>query len=195
MTTAVALLVGLGNPGPRYAPTRHNVGFWFTDLVARQCSGTFRRESKFLGDVARVDCGEPTWLLKPETYMNHSGRSVQAMAAYYRLKPEQILVVHDDLDLPPGGIRVKRGGGHGGHNGLRDIMACLGSREFLRLRVGIGHPGDSRQVVDYVLDRPGRQEESEILEALEEAFRNLPRVLAGDLNQAMNVLHARKPAS
>ena len=146
------LIVGLGNPGADYDKTRHNVGFWLLDSLARRYGGVFRREAKFHGEACQVSVdGHPLWLLKPQTFMNRSGASVIALARFYKLVPEAILVVHDELDLPPGAVRLKRGGGHGGHNGLRDIIQQLGSREFLRLRLGIGHPGDSRAVINYVL--------------------------------------------
>ncbi len=192
MASLIQVVVGLGNPGPRYADTRHNVGFWFADRLAAKCGGTFRYASRYLGDLAQIDRGGKFWLLKPDTFMNHSGRSVLALAHYYRIPPEQILVVHDDLDLPPGSVRLKRGGGHGGHNGLRDIMACLGSRDFLRLRIGIGHPGDSNQVVDYVLCRASREDEDLFNEAIDSAVEVFPRILEGSTEIAMNVLHSRK---
>jgi len=193
LSSAIALVVGLGNPGPRYADNRHNVGFWFADRLASQHGATFLRASRFHGDIAQVDRDGRFWLLKPETYMNRSGQSVAALVRYYRYAPEQVLLAHDDLDLPPGTVRLKRGGGHGGHNGLRDTMAALGSREFLRLRIGIGHPGSSDEVVDYVLSRASRDDEAMIDEAIDEAVKVFPKVLEGELQKAMNVLHARKP--
>lgn len=189
---AVQCVVGLGNPGPGYAATRHNVGFWFADRLAAHCGGAaFLRASRFQGGLAQVDCGGRFWLLKPETFMNRSGQAVTALLRYYRLPPEQLLVVHDDLDLPPGTARLKRGGGHGGHNGLRDIMAHLGSGEFLRLRIGIGHPGDASQVVDYVLSRASQEDKTLIEGAIDEAIKVFPKVLEGDLEKAMNALHSR----
>ena len=188
----VQVVVGLGNPGPGYAGTRHNVGFWFADRLAVQCRASFLRAGRFHGDLAQADCNGRFWLLKPETYMNRSGQAVSALLRYYRYPPEQLLVVHDDLDLPPGVVRLKRGGGHGGHNGLRDIMAHLGSREFMRLRIGIGRPGASRDGIDYVLSRASRDEEQLIDEAIDEAVKVFPQVLEGDLQKAMNVLHSRK---
>ena len=187
----VQLVVGLGNPGPRYADTRHNAGFWFADDLAYRCAAAFRRAPKFLGDLAEAQWGGRFWLLKPETFMNRSGASVGALARFYRLSAPQILVVHDDLDLPPGAVRVKRGGGHGGHNGLRDVMAQLGDREFLRLRIGIGHPGNSDQVVDYVLTRAPREEQDLIEQAITQAVDVFPHILEGNLDKAMNLLHRR----
>jgi len=189
---AVQCVVGLGNPGSRYADTRHNVGFWFADRLAAHCSATFLRASRFHGGLAQVDCGGRFWLLKPETFMNRSGQAVTALLRYYRLAPEQLVVVHDELDLPPGTVRLKRGGGHGGHNGLRDVMAHLGTGEFLRLRIGIGHPGDASQVVDYVLSRASREDEALIEEAIDEAIKVFSKVLEGELEKVMNALHSRK---
>ncbi len=188
----VRLVVGLGNPGPRYADTRHNVGFWFADRLASRYRTLFQRAGRFHGDVAQVEAGGRLWLLKPETFMNRSGQSLAAMARYYRYTPEQILVAHDDLDLPPGTIRLKRGGGHGGHNGLRDIMTQYGVRDFLRLRIGIGHPGSADQVTGYVLSRASRADEALIDEAIDEAIKVFPHILEGNLEKAMHVLHSRK---
>ena len=188
---AVQLIVGLGNPGPEYEATRHNAGFWFVDAVARRWHGQFRAEKKFHGDVARVTLdGHEVWLLKPGTFMNRSGQSVQAMARFYRIPPEAMLVAHDELDLPPGTARLKQGGGHGGHNGLRDIIDKLGTRDFLRLRLGIGHPGDSRQVTGYVLKKPGQDDRLAIEQAIDRSLDVLPDVIAGNLQAAMNRLHA-----
>ncbi len=184
--------MGLGNPGPRYANTRHNVGFWFADRLASHYSVSFLHAGRFHGDLAQVHNAGRFWLLKPETYVNRSGQSVSAIARYYRYAAEQILVVHDELDLPPGTVRLKRGGGHGGHNGLRDIMAQFGSRDFLRLRIGIGHPGSADQVTDYVLSRASREDEALIDEAVDEAVKVFPQILEGKLDLAMNVLHSRK---
>lgn len=188
---ALQLIVGLGNPGPEYAATRHNAGFWFVDAVARRWHGVFRAEKKFHGEVARVVIdGRDLWLLKPGTFMNRSGQAVQALARFYRIEPAAMLVAHDELDLPPGTARLKQGGGHGGHNGLRDIIDKLGTRDFLRLRLGIGHPGDKRQVTGYVLKKPGRDEAIEIERAIDRALDVLPDVVTGNLQTAMNRLHA-----
>ncbi len=188
MGQGVALIVGLGNPGPEYDKTRHNAGFWFVDALA---AGGFRPEAKFQGEVARVHVGgHEVWLLKPMTFMNRSGQAVAAMARFYKIPPEAILVVHDELDLAPGVVRLKQGGGHGGHNGLRDIVSQLGSREFVRLRLGIGHPGNSREVVNYVLGRPPAGEREAIEAGIEAVRTVLPNLLAGELQRAMNTLHA-----
>jgi len=185
-------VVGLGNPGPKYAETRHNAGFWFVDQLARAHGAVLRAENKFSGEVARITTpvGE-CWLLKPMTYMNHSGRSVAAMCNFYRIAPAELLVVYDELDLAPGSMRLKTGGGHGGHNGMRDICNVLGNRDFHRLRIGIGHPGHKEAVVGYVLSRPGKSEQQAIEDGISEALRHWELIQAGELQQAMNSLHVR----
>jgi PTH1 family peptidyl-tRNA hydrolase len=188
----IQLLVGLGNPGNKYAATRHNVGFWFVDEVAHQAGQQFRTESKFQAEVCRVQINEQAiWLLKPNTFMNRSGQSVAALARFYKIPVEAILVVHDELDLPTQTARWKFAGGHGGHNGLRDIMAHL-SKDYWRLRLGIDHPNDRSKVVDYVLSRPSRNEEIEIAAAIEAAMDSLALILQGDSQKAMNQLHSKK---
>lgn len=187
----IRLIVGLGNPGPQYEGTRHNVGFWFVDALAARNGGQFRLESKFHGLLCRIALGGVDLrLLKPTTYMNHSGRSVGAVARYYGVTPAQMLVAHDELDLPVGTVRLKESGGHAGHNGLRDIIAVMGSRDFWRLRIGIDHPGDKAQVVNYVLGRPSRDDENKVIDALEDAERALPELLAGEFQKAMSRLHS-----
>lgn len=187
-----ALLVGLGNPGTRYAPTRHNAGFWFAEAAARRLNVQFRSEKRFQGLVADSDWkGDKLRLLMPQTFMNHSGRSVAALAGFFRIPVERILVAHDEIDLPPGSVRLKTGGGHGGHNGLRDIIASMGSPEFTRLRIGVGHPGLADDVVDYVLNRPGKSEQAEIETAIDAACDVLPDILDGDLARAMQALHTK----
>jgi PTH1 family peptidyl-tRNA hydrolase len=188
--TAVRLIVGLGNPGAEYQDTRHNAGFWFVDRVAQTGSASFRHESRFHGEVARVVLeGQDLWLLKPSTYMNDSGRAVAAMAHFYRVAPEQILVVHDELDLPPGGVKLKKGGGAAGHNGLKDLLLALDAPDFWRLRVGIGHPGQRHQVVDYVLHRPAKAEQEAIDVALDRALDILPLLVKGQAEAALMTLH------
>jgi len=188
----IRLLVGLGNPTARYEKTRHNAGFWFLDEVARSMGLVFREESRFQGAVARKDVGaDALVLLKPSTYMNRSGGSVFAAAAYYKISVEEILVVHDELDLAPGVVRLKKGGGHGGHNGLRDMVLHLKSPEFYRLRLGIGHPGDRSQVANYVLDAPSKVESQEIGDAMDQAMRVMPLILSGDYPRAMGELNVR----
>ncbi|SFD59117.1 peptidyl-tRNA hydrolase, PTH1 family [Thiohalospira halophila DSM 15071] len=187
---ALALIAGLGNPGDRYAGTRHNAGYWFADAVVAALGGAFKREAKHSADVARISvAGQDLRVAKPTTYMNHSGQAVGALARFYRLAPESVLVAHDELDLPAGAVRLKTGGGHGGHNGLRDIIGALGSRDFHRLRLGVGHPGTGGDVVRYVLDRPGKAERRAIDEAVEAAVGELEAMVTGDFANTMNRLH------
>ncbi len=188
------LIVGLGNPGPQYAATRHNCGFWFLDRLARVLNLDLKRESRFHGSVAHArDKG--LWLLMPDTFMNRSGNSVGALARFYRLPPEAMIVIHDELDLPPGALRLKFGGGLGGHNGLKDIVAHLGTQDFWRLRVGIGHPGNRQEVVDYVLNAPRREEQQAIDNALDRALEAWPALARGDYPAAMQKLNARPTVS
>ncbi|MFO1371952.1 MAG: aminoacyl-tRNA hydrolase [Candidatus Competibacteraceae bacterium] len=186
------LVVGLGNPGPQYALTRHNAGFWLVDALVRQQGGHLRPDAKYGGEVGRLTLdGHDLWLLKPMTFMNRSGHAVGQLARFYQIPSTAILVVHDDLDLPPGTVRLKQAGGHGGHNGLRDIIAQLGGNDFLRLRLGIGHPGDSRDVVDYVLRRAPPVEQALLEQAIADTLRELPRIAAGQWSKAMQILHSR----
>ncbi|MGH8283539.1 MAG: aminoacyl-tRNA hydrolase [Gammaproteobacteria bacterium] len=190
----IQLVVGLGNPGAEYVLTRHNAGFWFVDALARAHGARFSQERKFSGDVCRLSIsGHDLRLLKPATFMNRSGQSVQALAAYLKLTPEAILVAHDDLDLPVGVVRLKQGGGHGGHNGLKDIMDHLGE-SFSRLRFGIGRPPHGQEVIDYVLHRPGEEDQSKNMEAVVAAMAVMPRILAGEMEKAMHELHSRGAA-
>ena len=188
--SALRLVAGLGNPGPEYEGTRHNAGCWFVERLAERHGGTWRHEARFQGDVARVNVsGEGVWLLRPGTFMNHSGQCVGAMVRYYRLDPRALLVAHDDLDLSPGTVRLKRGGGHGGHNGLRSIDQHLGSRDYLRLRIGIGHPGHRDRVVPWVLGRPAAAEREAIEAAIDRAVAVFPLLVEGELERAMHSLH------
>jgi len=186
--------VGLGNPGPRYEGTRHNAGFWFVDALAQHAGATFKRETKFHGWVCRAllpnPAGHECWLLKPDTYMNHSGQAVRSLAGFYKIPTEAILVAHDEIDLPPGAVRLKCGGGHAGHNGLRDTIAHLGGNGFLRLRIGVGHPGTREEVTDYVLGKPPAAEREAILDAIAEAEAALSLVMDDKLEHAMNRLHS-----
>ena len=187
----IRLIVGLGNPGPRYADTRHNAGFWFVDRLVAGLGGSFRAESRFEGEVARVSVGGLACdLLKPLTFMNKSGNAVQKLAGFHKIPPAQILVVHDELDLPVGTARLKMGGGHGGHNGLRDLHRHLGP-DYARLRIGIGHPGIREAVVGYVLERPSRVEEAAMLDAINAALESVNDLVAGDWDKAVRRLHAR----
>jgi PTH1 family peptidyl-tRNA hydrolase len=187
------LVVGLGNPGRRYEATRHNAGFWWIERLARAAGAGFQKEARFHGEVARVPGG--AWLLKPDTYMNESGRAVAALAGFYRIEPAQLLVAYDELDLRPGDARLKFGGGLAGHNGLKSIVAHLGSRDFWRLRLGIGHPRDGLRPQqlpgDYVLDPPLAEERGAIEGALDRVLQVWPQIAAGDLEGAMHRLHTR----
>ena len=185
------IIVGLGNPGPEHQVTRHNVGFWFVDLLARRHGGEFRDYRKYSGETARVTIdGQELILLKPTTYMNRSGLSVRQISDFYKIVPDDILVAHDELDLPVGSVRLKNGGGHGGHNGLRDTIAHVGE-SFWRLRLGIGHPGSKADVIDYVLTRAPRVEEELILEAVSTAADSVPLILEQGAERAMTKLHSR----
>lgn len=187
----IKLIVGLGNPGREYEATRHNAGFWWVDELARTQGANFKTDNKFHGLVARATVhGHETHLLKPQTFMNVSGRAVVALALFYKILPDQILVVHDELDLPPGSAKLKLGGGHGGHNGLKDIIAHLGTKEFWRLRIGIGHPGERDQVVNYVLNAPRKEEQGLIEEAMQHAQEVAPLIIEGKLEAAMLKLHS-----
>ena len=189
----IQLIVGLGNPGPEYEQTRHNTGFWWVDAIAREYGASLNVESKFHGWAGRLKTGgQEAWLLKPSTFMNRSGQAVAALARFYRIPTENILVVHDELDLPPGAAKMKKGGGHGGHNGLKDIVAHLGSNDFWRLRLGIGHPGEAREVVNFVLRAPSREESDLIASAMDTSTRLLPDLLAGQFEVAMLKLHTKK---
>jgi len=187
----IRLVVGLGNPGPDYAATRHNVGFWFVDALAAAHGVSFRPEGKFQGELCRLTLGGVDLrLLKPSTYMNRCGQSVAAVRRYFDIRPETILVAHDELDLPVGKIRLKQGGGHAGHNGLRDTIAALGSPDFWRLRIGIDHPGERGQVIGYVLGRPSQEDGKAIRDALEQALGVTEDLLAARYQPAMNRLHS-----
>jgi peptidyl-tRNA hydrolase, PTH1 family len=190
------LVVGLGNPGAEYARTRHNAGFWLVDELARRHGGNFRLEGKHQGELARVRiAGDEVWLLKPMTYMNRSGGPVSSVLGFYKVPPAQMLVAHDEIDLPSGTVRLKEAGGHGGHNGLRDIIAAQGDA-FWRLRIGVGHPGTSKDVVDFVLTRSGADEQRAIDETIASGADAIEEMLRSGAQIAMNKLHARaKPAA
>ena len=185
MQPALRLIVGLGNPGSEYAETRHNAGFWFCERLARELGTTFARESRYHGYVAKARVGgQDIWLLMPQTFMNRSGQAVQALAHFYRIEPAEMLVAHDELDIPPGQMRLKFGGGLGGHNGLKDITAHLATQDYWRLRLGIGHPGDRNEVVNYVLKPPRREEREEIDAALDRALLAWPTLAKAEFNAA-----------
>jgi peptidyl-tRNA hydrolase, PTH1 family len=192
---SIRLLVGLGNHGPEYERTRHNAGYWWVDAIVHARKARFAKESKFHGWVAKVNEGEREFkVLKPATYMNESGRSVGAFLRFFQIEPGEMLVIHDELDLPPGVVKLKKGGGTGGHNGLNSIFEHLGTKDFWRLRVGIGHPGDKDLVADYVLDKPRRIESDLIEPAFERSLDLLPRIATGRMNDAMTWLHTITPA-
>ena len=190
--THLSLIAGLGNPGDKYARTLHNAGFWFVDALARKYRGDFRLDRKFDAEICRITVGgEDIWLLKPQSYMNGSGGPVRAALDYYRLDVGRLLVAHDEIDLPPGTVRLKSGGGHGGHNGLRDIIRHCGP-DFMRLRLGVGHPGDKDLVTGYVLKRGSGEVEAAIERNVDEAVDVLPLLVSDGLNAAMKKLHTKE---
>ena len=190
----IRLLVGLGNPGPEYEATRHNAGFWWIDAVARKLKTTLLPQRSWFGLAAKAGCAHGTvWLLQPATYMNLSGKSVAALARFHKIEPQEILVAHDELDLMPGQVKIKSGGGHAGHNGLRDIHAQLGSADYWRLRLGIGHPGVKAEVVDYVLRKPPSEQRELITQTIDRSVDALDLLLAGDMERAMMKVHAKPP--
>jgi PTH1 family peptidyl-tRNA hydrolase len=185
----VKLIVGLGNPGAEYQRTRHNAGYWYVDALARAAGASWRREREQQCELARARVGaSEVWLMKPTTFMNRSGAAVQSVSSFYRVAPGEMLVVHDEIDLPPGVARLKFGGGHGGHNGVRDVIACSGA-EFWRIRIGVGHPGERDQVIDAVLSRATADEQKLIDTALERALAIAPLMVAGETQKAMHTLH------
>ncbi|MCD9005534.1 aminoacyl-tRNA hydrolase [Luteimonas sp. XNQY3] len=187
------LIVGLGNPGPEYARTRHNAGFRFVDELAAKAGASFRLDSKLFGETAKIDvAGQPVWLLKPATFMNLSGKSVAAALRFWKFEPEQALLAHDELDLPPGTARLKFDGGHGGQNGLRDTMQLLGHGRFHRLRIGIGHPGSKDKVTPWVLGRATADDDILIGRAIDDAIDVLPLAMDGNFMDAMTRLHTRR---
>lgn len=188
---SMKLIVGLGNPSKEYEQTRHNAGFWFIDELAWQWKVSLKEDKKYFGEVARVSRAEgDVWLLKPLTFMNLSGKAVGALAQFYKIKPEEILVVHDELDIPCGRIRLKRGGGNGGHNGLKDIQAKLGTADFYRLRLGIDHPGDKALVSAYVLNKPSAEDKQKVDEAIGKSLQGLPLIMEGKWEEATRFLHS-----
>lgn len=192
MSEGIKLIVGLGNPGDEYEKTRHNAGFWWIDEVCRAHGVILSGESKFFGRAGRLKLGaRECWLLQPMTFMNASGRAVAALARFYRIAPHNILVVHDELDLPPGAAKLKRGGGNGGHNGLKDIAAQLGTPDYWRLRIGIGHPGEKSAVVNFVLKPPGKEEAALIEDTIYDSAKQLPMLLEGSFEAAMLKLHTK----
>lgn len=190
----IKLVVGLGNPGPEYDATRHNAGFWFVDGAARALKASLTMDKSYAGLVARTAFqGQTVWLLEPQTYMNLSGKSVGALARFFKINPDEVLVVHDELDLAPGEAKLKFGGGHAGHNGLRDIHAQLGTGDYWRLRIGIGHPGLKTEVANWVLKKPPLDHRIAIDQCIDRALTALPHLLTGEMNKAMLHIHTSKP--
>jgi PTH1 family peptidyl-tRNA hydrolase len=190
----IQLIVGLGNPGAEYAHTRHNAGFWLVDALAQDLGVHLQPEKNYRGLLARTTYqGKNLWLLQPQTFMNASGQSVAALARFFKIPPQDILVVHDELDLPPGEAKIKLGGSHAGHNGLRDIHAQLGSDQYWRLRLGIGHPGIKAAVVGWVLQKPPSHERSAIDDAITRCLQALPDLLAGQMDKATAHIHTSRP--
>lgn len=194
MQSPLRLVVGLGNPGAEYAETRHNAGFWFCERLARELGIGLGRESRF-NAWAGASRSDGVWLLMPQTFMNRSGQSVRALTQFYRIQPAEMLVVHDELDLPPGQMRLKFGGGLGGHNGLKDITAHLGTQDYWRLRIGIGHPGDKNEVANFVLKPPRREEQDEIDAALDRALLAWPLLAKADYNAATQRINSKPVAA
>ena len=193
MQVELKLIAGLGNPGMDYSATRHNAGFWFVDKLAAEHQARFAAEKKFFGELARIKSATLDCLLfKPTTFMNDSGHALHAVADYYRIEPPRILVVHDEIDLDAGVARLKRSGGHGGHKGLSDISEKLGNPDYLRLRIGVGHPGDKTRVLNHVLGRPDSGDTALIEQAIQNGLEIMPLLFAGELEKAMNRLHSKE---
>jgi PTH1 family peptidyl-tRNA hydrolase len=191
---SIKLFAGLGNPGPEYEATRHNAGFWWVDALADQLKVRLVAEKGYHGLVARANVhGNTVWLIEPQTFMNLSGRAVAALARFYKIKPEEILVVHDELDIAPGQAKLKFGGGHAGHNGLRDIHAQLGTGDYWRLRIGIGHPGVKDEVADWVLRKPAPEQRTAMVECIERTLKAAPALIAGEMEKATLLVHTSKP--
>jgi len=190
----IRLITGLGNPGPEHAATRHNAGFWFVDELAHRLKVQLAPERGYFGMAARANVGgRPLWLLEPMTFMNVSGKSVAALARFFKIEPDEILVAHDELDLMPGQVKLKLGGSHAGHNGLKDIHAQLGSGDYWRLRIGIGHPGVKSEVINYVLKKPSAEHRIEIEKSIEQAISGIDLLLDGDMERATMKINARPP--
>ena len=186
----IQLIVGLGNPGPEYEATRHNAGFWWAEAAARKLGIMLNHERSSVAQVGRTNvAGHPVWVMLPQTFMNRSGQAVGALARFFKIPSENILVVHDELDLEPGQVKLKKGGGHAGHNGLRDIHAQLGTPDYWRLRLGIGHPGVKSEVVNWVLKKPSMDHRIAIEQAIDHSLRALPDLLAGDMVKATKDIH------
>ena len=194
MVGMIKLLVGLGNPGADYEATRHNAGVWWIDALARELKVSLVPERSYYGLAGRTSVnGQSVWLLQPQTFMNLSGKSVASLARFFKIQPEEILVVHDELDLPPGQVKLKRGGSHAGHNGLRDIHAQLGSPDYWRLRIGIGHPGEKSEVANWVLKKPAPDQRTLIEDSIAHSLKAHTAMLAGDMDKATLLVHTTKP--
>ena len=190
----IKLFVGLGNPGPEYEATRHNVGFWWIDALARQLKVSLAMDRSYYGLVARTTiAGQTVWLLEPQTFMNLSGKSVAALARFFKIAPQEMLVVHDELDIAPGEAKLKLGGSHAGHNGLRDIHAQMGTDDYWRLRIGVGHPGVKSEVVNWVLKKPMLDHRIAIDQCIDRTLKALPHLMAGDMDKATMLIHTSKP--
>lgn len=190
----IKLFVGLGNPGPEYEATRHNAGFWWIDALARELKVSLSMEKSYHGLVARTTLhGNTIWLLQPQTFMNLSGKSVGALARFFKIAPNEILVAHDELDIAPGQVKLKFGGSHAGHNGLRDMHAQLGSGDYWRVRLGVGHPGNKAEVVNWVLKKPSQDDRIAIEQSIDRSLKALPAFLAGDMEKATLLVHTSKP--
>lgn len=190
----IKLFVGLGNPGPEYEATRHNAGFWWVDALSRELKAPLAMDKGYHGLVARTTVhGQTVWLLEPQTFMNVSGKSVAALARFFKIAPQEILVAHDELDVVPGQAKLKFGGSHAGHNGLRDIHAQLGSADYWRLRIGIGHPGNRNEVANWVLKKPSLDDRIAIVQALDRSLKALPQLIAGNMDKATALIHTSKP--
>ena len=191
---SIQLIVGLGNIGPEYAHTRHNAGWWLLDELAATWGASFREDKKYYAEVAKANTPQgEVWLMKPSTYMNKSGQAVGALANFFKIPVSDLLVLHDELDIPPGHVRLKKGGGNGGHNGLKDIQAKMGSADFWRVRLGIGHPGDRNLVSGFVLNKPSRDDREAIDDAIWRTRCEINDILSGDMEAAMRVLHSNDP--
>ncbi|QKQ24569.1 aminoacyl-tRNA hydrolase [Candidatus Ruthia endofausta] len=189
----IKLIVGLGNPGKDYQSHRHNVGVWFCEALAHLYTGNFKKEAKFLGEVAQINISDQNIrLLKPTTFMNCSGQSIQSIANFYQINTNEILVAHDELGISPGIAKIKSDGGHGGHNGLRDTIKALGTKVFHRLRIGIGHPGDKSQVANFVLHAPSKSELEKIQSALSDSLQVIEDMIKGNFDKAMKTLHTKE---
>lgn len=190
----IKLFVGLGNPGPDYEATRHNAGFWWLEALARELKVTLQPDKGYHGRVARTTAhGQTLWLLEPQTFMNASGKSVAALARFFKIQPDEILVAHDELDIVPGQVKLKLGGSHAGHNGLRDIHAQLGSADYWRLRLGIGHPGVKSEVIHWVLKKPSAEHRDAIDDCIQRTLKAVPHLLTGEMEKATQVVHTSKP--